>query len=78
MDETDDSPKKKQKKKKARKLSSSSEEERSVELGELPGEVPTRFSSRLAGENVHELELPRPVSRKEKANKTREGKVLYG
>ena len=76
--ETDDTPVKKQKRKKARKLSLSSEEKKSVELDVLPGEVPTHFSSRLAGENVRELELPRPVSRKEKANKTCEGKVLYG
>ena len=78
MGETDDTPVKKQKKKKARKLSLSSEEEKNVELDVLPGEVPTHFSTRLAGENVRELELPRPVSRKEKVNKICEGKVLYG
>ena len=53
VDETDDSPKKKTKRKKARKLSSSSEEtEEGEKIDELPGETPTHFSSRLAGEDA--------------------------
>ena len=78
LGETDDTPVKKQKRKKARKLSSSSEEEENEEVDVLPKEVPTRFSGRLAGKEAEKLELPKPVSRKGKVTKTREGTVFYG